>query len=193
MTLFKSSRERPDQRGNDQHQRRVKAHVLVDDLHDRQLGLFRRQNQFAHAAQRGVLAGAADFDFQNAGKILRAGKNFIARLFVHGQRFTGDGRLVEGALAGHDHAVRRHIVAGPNANDIADGQIFGGDFFFALACDAPRLGGREFDERFDRSARAFGGAGLDDFAHQHEERDDAGGFVITGGKSREHRDGRPVR
>ena len=77
-------------------------------------------------------AGAADFDFQNAGQILRAGENFVARLLVHWQRFAGDGRLVEGALPVHDHAVRRDIVAGPNANDIADCQIFGGDFFFAL-------------------------------------------------------------
>ena len=30
---------------------------------------------------------------------------------------------------------------------------------------------------------------LDDFAHQHEKRDHAGGFVIAGGKRREHRDG----
>ena len=48
-------RERPDQRADDQHERRVKAHVLVHDFHDRQLGLFRRENQFAHAAERRVL------------------------------------------------------------------------------------------------------------------------------------------
>ena len=125
-------RERPDQRANDQHQRRVKAHVLIHDPHDRQLGFFRRQNQFAHSAERRVLARAADFDFQHAGQILRAGENFVARLFVHRQRFTGDGRLVERTLAGHDHTVRRHVVAGTNANHIANRQILRRDFFLAL-------------------------------------------------------------
>ena len=64
-----------------------------------------------------------------------------------------------------------------------------GDFFLALGGDAARLGGSEFDERFDGIARAFGGAGFDDFAHQHEEGDDAGGLVIAGGERGEHGDG----
>ena len=37
-------------------------------------------------------------------------------------------------------------------------------------------------------ARAFGGAGLDDLAHQHEKRDHAGGLVIARGKRGEHGD-----
>ena len=147
-------------------------------------------NQFAHAAQRRVLAGAADFDFQNAGEILRAGKNFVAGFFVGGQRFAGDGRLVERALAAHDDAVRRDVVAGADADDVADGKFAGGDFFLAaVLLDAARLGGREFDERFDGIARALGGARLDDFAGEHEEGDDAGGLVIAGRERGEHGDG----
>ena len=76
--------------------------------------------------------GAADFDFQNAGQILRAGKNFVAGLFVRRQRFAGDGGLVERALAAHDDAVRRHVVAGADADDVADGEFVGGDFLFRL-------------------------------------------------------------
>ena len=68
------------------------------DFHDGQLGLFGGENQLAHTAQRRVLAGAADLDFQDAGEILRAGENLVAGLFVGGQRFAGDGRLVERAL-----------------------------------------------------------------------------------------------
>ena len=56
--------------------------------------------------------GAADLDFQNAREILRAGKNFVAGLLVHRQRFAGDVRLVEGALPVQDHTVGRDIVAG---------------------------------------------------------------------------------
>ena len=38
-------------------------------------------------------------------------------------------------------------------------------------------------------ARAFGGAGFDDFAGEHEKRDDAGGLVIAGSERRQHGDG----
>ena len=136
------------------------------------------------------VAGAADFDFQNAGQILRAGENFVAGLFVRRQRFAGDGRFVERALAADDDAVRRNVVAGPDADDVADGELAGGDFLLAAVLrDAPRLRRREFDERLDGLARALGGAGFDDFAGEHEEGDDAGDLVIAGRERREHGDG----
>ena len=47
-------RKRPDQRANDQHQRRVKTHVLIHDFLDRQFGLFRGDDQFPHPAECGV-------------------------------------------------------------------------------------------------------------------------------------------
>src|ERR1019366_8989896 len=82
-----------------------------------------------------------------------------------------------------------------------DGEFARGHFFFDLGmgCQRPagrrrlicrqdagstfdtaRLGGRQFDERFDGSARAFGGAGFDDFTHEHEKRNHAGDLVIAG-------------
>ena len=51
---FQIPRERPDQRANDQHERRIERHVLIHDLHDRELGLFGGKNEFAHAAKCGV-------------------------------------------------------------------------------------------------------------------------------------------
>ena len=186
----KMVRERPDERADDEHERRIKAHVLIHDFLDRQFGLFRRDDEFAHAAERRVFAGAADFDFQNAGQILRAGENFVAGFFIGGQRFTGNGGLVERTLAAHDDAVRRDVVAGADADDIADGKFAGGDFLFAAGfCQPPRLRRRELDERLDGIARALGGAGLDDFAGEHEKRDDAGGLVIARRERREHGDG----
>ena len=115
-----------------------------------QLGFFRGQDQFAHAAQRRVLAGAADLDFQDAGQVLRAGKNLVAGLLVHRQRFAGDGGLVERTLAADDDAVRRHVVAGADADDVADGKFAGGHFLLAAVLfEAAGLGGGEFDERFN--------------------------------------------
>ena len=183
-------RERPDERADDQHERRVKTHVLVHDLHDRELGFFGSQNEFAHAAQRRVFTGAADLDFQNTREILRAGKNLVAGLFVHRQGFAGDGGLVERTLAADNDPVRRHVVAGTDANHVADGEFAGGYFLLAAVLfDPARLGGRKFDERFDGGARSLGGAGFDDFAGQHEKRDDPGDLVIAGRERREHGNG----
>ena len=93
-------------------------------------------------------------------------------------------------MAIQDDAVGGDVVAGADANDIADGELTGGDFFLGfVSLDSPGFGGSEFDERLDGVARAFSGAGLDEFAEQHEERDDASGLVIAGRKRREHGDG----
>ena len=80
--------------------------------------------------------------------------------------------------AADDEAVRRDVVAGPDADDVADGQFVRGNFLLAAVLfDAARAGGREFDERFDGLARALGGARFDEFAHEHQEGDEAGGLV----------------
>ena len=57
-----------------------------------------------------------------------------------------------------------------------------------LAVMRRALVGRQFDQRFNGLPRALGGAGFDDFAHQHEKRDDAGGLVIARGERGDDRD-----
>jgi len=88
-------RERPDQRADDQHQRRVETHVLIHDLHDRELGLLRSENEFANPTERCVLPSAAHFDFEHASEVLCSSKDFVASFLVHWQRFTRNGGLVE--------------------------------------------------------------------------------------------------
>ena len=86
-------------------------------------------------------------------------------------------------MPAQDEAVRRHVVARTNADDIAHGQIFDIDFFFGAALEPSRFGRREFDERFNRRTRPGGSAGFDDFAEQHEEGD-GGRFLIMAGAER---------
>ena len=88
-------REGPDQRAQHKHQRGVKDHVLIDDPHDRQLGLLGSEDEFAHTAKRRVLPGTRDFHFEDAGEILRAGEHLVARLLIDRQRFAGDVGLIE--------------------------------------------------------------------------------------------------
>jgi hypothetical protein len=78
------------------------------------------EDEGAHAAEGGVLAGAGDFDFEHAGEVLGAGEDFVADLLVHGEGFAGDVGLVEGGLAGLDQAVGGDVVAGADADDVAD-------------------------------------------------------------------------
>ena len=59
-------------------------------------------------------------------------QNFVASLFVHRQRFASDGRLIERALTIHDDAVRGDVVAGADADDVAHGELAGGNFFLGL-------------------------------------------------------------
>ena len=80
---------------------------------------------------------------------MRAGKNFIAGFFINRQRFPRDGGLVERTLTGEDRAIGGDVVARTNANDIADGQVFGRDFFFALRGDTPSFGGSELNKGLD--------------------------------------------
>ena len=75
--------ESPHQRRDDQHKGRVKAHVLIHDFHNRQLGFLGCQDQLTHAAQRGIRSCARDFDLQNARQVLCAGENFVARLLIY--------------------------------------------------------------------------------------------------------------
>ena len=183
------TRERPHQRADDQHERCVKAHVLVHDAHDRQLGLLGGQDEFAHAVERGVGAGAGDFDFKDTGEVDGAGKRLVAGLLVHREGFTGDVRLVDGAFARKDLAVGSHVVAGADADDIAVLEFVDGDFLFFAADEAPGFGGRELDERLDGEARALGGAALDNLAQQHEEAHDARFLIVPAGEGRENGEG----
>ena len=112
---------------------------------------------------------------------MRSGENFVAGFFVGGQGFAGDGRLVERTLAVQNNSVGSNIVAGANSDCVADGQFARGDFLFAAVRFYPaRFRRSQFNQRFNRVARALGRARLDDFAGEHEKRDDARRGVIAG-------------
>src|SRR5260221_1360536 len=90
---------------------------------------------------------AAHPHLERSGEIDCAGEHVISRLLVHWQRFSRDVGLVERSLTGNDHTVSSHIVAGTNANHVANREIFRRNFFFTFGGDPPRLGWSELDER----------------------------------------------
>ena len=117
------------------------------------------------------------------------GEDLVSRFLVDRQRFAGDRRLVQRALAFQDDSVGGDVVTGPHADDIADRQVLGRHLFLARLCDAPRFSGGKADEGFNRGAGPFGRAGLDDFTHDHEKRNHPGGLVIGRGKGGQDGDG----
>ena len=80
------------------------------------------------AGQLRVLRGGAHAHGEQAAFVERAGVNGVARLFVHGQAFAGDGGLVDGAVAFDDLAVERQPLAGAHAHERAHGHLGGGGF-----------------------------------------------------------------
>ena len=168
--------EAPDKSGDDQHQRGVVTHVLVDDPHEGQLGLFGGQDQVADAAQGGVFAGLADLDLEEAVHVDGTGKDRFAHALVDRERFTGDVGLIDGALSGDDLAVGGDVVAWADADDVSDLEFAHGHFDFVSAGQPTGLGRGELDERLDGSPGTGGRASFDDFTQQHEEGDDAGGL-----------------
>ena len=138
--------EAPDQSGDDQHQRGVVAHVLVDDPHEGQLGLLGGQDQVADSAQGGVFTGLAHLDLEEAVHVDGARKDRFAHAFVHRERFAGDVGLIDGTLSGDDLAVGGDVVAGADADDVSDLEFADGHFDFVAAGQAAGLGRGQFDE-----------------------------------------------
>ena len=63
------------------------------------------------------------FDFQRALAVDAAGEELVARFFVHQAAFAGDRRLVDGRSAGRNTAVHGDAFAGPDEDQVADGQF----------------------------------------------------------------------
>jgi len=144
-------------------------------LHDQRLDL----------AESRVVAGLGDPDVHRAGQVVRAGEDLHARNLVDGQRLAGDRRFVDGAQAGGHLAVGRDVVTRTDTDQVPRLQRADLDLLFdAVGADEIRPGRRQFDQRLDGRTRAQRGAGLNQFAEQHEEADQSGRHIFAGGERR---------
>ena len=82
------------------------------------------------------------------------------------------------------YAINRHFVAGTNAQTVAGMDFVKRDVFVAaVVLDAARGLGRKIEQRADRAGRCLARAQFKDLAHQHQDRDDAGGLEIRCGRA----------
>src|SRR5690606_37905239 len=92
--------------------------------------------------------------------------------------FTGERGLVEQGAAILDDAVDRKVLAGTDADEVADLHGGDGDFFLAAVDDAAGLVGGEADELFDGPLRAPGALADELIGDEQEEGQSAGDLEL---------------
>ena len=111
--------------------------------------------------------------------------------FFHRHRLAGHHRFVHGAGAFEDHAVHRHLLAGPDAQAIAGlHPIERHVFLGAVLAHAARGLRGEAEQRPDRRARLTARAQLEDLPEQHERDDHRRGLEVDGDVARLIAEGR---
>ena len=105
------------------------------------------------AGERGVLGGLSRPDRQRAVAIDRAGKDFRAGLLLHRDALAGDGRLIDGAGACCDPAIKRDAFACWNDEAVTEPD-FGDrhDFFRSVRPKHARGRRGEIEQRRDGPA-----------------------------------------
>ena len=98
---------------------------------------------------------------------------------AHRHRFAGHHGFVERGVALEHDAVDRHLVAGLDAQLVADRDRLERNLLVAaVILDAARGLGREIEQRLDRAGGGLARAQFEHLADQHQHGDHAGGFEI---------------
>src|SRR6185503_13282953 len=92
----------------------------VDRLLRGSLAPLRLLDEMDDARQGRIARGTSDADHEGAGTVDGAGEAVVAGDLVGGDRFAGDGALIDGGDPFEDDAVGRDALAGADAQPIAD-------------------------------------------------------------------------
>ncbi|MGX1095112.1 hypothetical protein RKD47_005793 [Streptomyces albogriseolus] len=104
---------------------------------------------------------ALDADPQGAGAVEGAREDLVAPLLGHGQRLTGDGRLVDVARSVEHTAVGADALSGPYEDGVPDGQLRHADGrLAAVGVDAGGRGRRQVEQAAHRVGGPCRGQGL---------------------------------
>ena len=111
--------------------------VVAGEQHGQQRGLASedgiarvcRLHQPNHALNGAVLADLGSLHLKGAELVDRAAGHRVAHRLIHRQGFTGHDGLIDGGLAGENHAVHGDALAVEHADMIPNPDLFGGDDF----------------------------------------------------------------
>ena len=167
-----------DQRHGD-HDRHEPAGNLVRQSLDRRARALRFRNHLDDLRQQGVAPDLVGAHHEAAGLIEGTRDHLGAGLLRHRHRFSGHQRFIERGAAFEDHTVDRHLLAGADAQFVADGQAVDLDLMVgAVLVDAPRGLGRQLQERLDCAGCRLAGAKLENLSEQYQHGNDGRGFEI---------------
>ena len=163
-------RKRQQRRGD--HRRHEPAGHLIREALDRRPRALRARHHVDDARQHGVAADFFRAQHQPAILIDGAADHMRAFGLADRHRFTGHHRLVDRRAALRDDAIDRNLLAGTDAQEIADRDGVERDILVAVLGDAPRGFRREAEQRADRAGGFFARAQFEHLPEQHQHGDD---------------------
>ena len=147
----------------------------VGNADDLRFSRVRRLHQADHPLDGAVLADFGGLHFKGTELIHRAAGYGVPHGLIHRQGFAGHDRLVDGGLAGTDHTVHRHPLAGKHSDTVAELHLLGGDDLLPAAAQHPGGLGRQMDQLFNAGPGPGHSQLLQQAAQLHDERHLSGG------------------
>ena len=158
---------------------------------DRRLRSLGALDELDDAGERRVAPDPRRPHDERAGRVERRPDDLVAGALADRDRLAGQHRLVDRRRPFDDEAVDRHLVAGPDAEQVADDDRVERDVLLELAAHEARRDGPERDEPADGAGRLALGARLEPAAEQ-DEADDDRRAVEVGRRAPDRRPRRPT-
>ena len=159
----------------------------VRKAHDLGLVRVRRLHKPDHPLDGAVLAHLGGLHLKRAKLVHRAAGHRVAHGLVHRQRFAGHDRLIDGGLAGDDHAVHGNALTGEDADAVPDLHLLGRNTLLPAVSQDPGRLGRQVDQLFDAGPGLGDGQLLQQRAQLHDERNLSGGERLSDADGRDQR------
>ena len=152
---------------------------LVGQALDRRPAALGLAHHLHDAGQQRVAADLLGAQDQRARAVEGAADHLVAGRLGDGHGFAGDHGFVDEPLALEHQGIHRHLLAGAEAQAVADDDRFQRHVGFrSVGADAARLLRRQIEQRADGAAGARAGAEFQHLAEQHQHDDHGGGFEI---------------
>src|SRR5262249_9182372 len=133
-----------------------KAGDLLDDELAWRLGALGLADELGDLADGGVFADLGDAEVDDGGEVGGAGVDGLAGGDLGGNGLTSEQGLGDGGGAAGHHAVNGEVLAGADADDVADLDLAEGDFDFRAGADDSGHVGGALDQVFDGALGAPG-------------------------------------
>ncbi len=143
-------RDKRDQHRQRNHRGCVDAGKAIDEGLYRGAARLRIFNQVNDVRQPRIRPDARDYELERSTAVDRSCIRFVAGTLVYRQRFPRHRRFVDVAVAGDDRPVQRNLIAGPDDDDITDGDRLDRDALLRAVAFDDRFARRQINPRANR-------------------------------------------